>query len=143
MTSLAVQAGPWRFLAVMNEAACPRTCAAIRAALPFDGQVIHTRWSGEAVWSPLGDLDFGVGWEDAVRHPAPGQILLHPGGPGAISETELLIAYGAVSFGCKAGPLAGNPFATILSGLDKLAELGRMTLWEGAQRLTIEAIEEA
>lgn len=141
MTSLAVQAGPFRFLAVLEEARCPRTCAAIREALPFDGRVIHSRWSGEALWSPLGDLDLGVPWEDATSYPTPGQFLLHPGGPGSLSETEILLPYGACRFASKAGQLAGNPFATIVSGLDRLVELGRMALREGAQTLRMELIE--
>ena len=143
MTTLAITAGPFRFLGVLNEAQCPLTCAKVREALPFDGSVIHVRWSGEAVWAPLGDLDFGVPYEDATCHPAPGQFLLFPGGKGKLSETEILLAYGPCSFASKAGPLAGNPFATIVSGLDKLKELGPMTLWKGAQTLKIELAEGA
>ncbi|MAS41642.1 MAG: cyclophilin-like superfamily protein [Rhodobacteraceae bacterium] len=143
MTSLAITAGPFRFLGVLNELQCPRTCAAVCAALPFDGSVIHVRWSGEAVWAPLGDLDFGVPYEDPTSYPAPGQFLLFPGGEGRISETEILLAYGPCRFASKAGQLAGNPFATIVSGLDKLAELGPMTLQKGAQSLKMELIEDA
>ncbi len=142
MTSLAIHAGPFRFLAVLEEARCPRTCTVIREALPFDGRIIHSRWSGEALWSPLGDLDLGVPWEDATSHPAPGQFLLYPGGPGSLSETEILLPYGPCRFASKAGQLAGNHFASIVSGLDRLAELGRMTLWEGAQGLRMELIED-
>mgnify|MGYP000508457559 FL=1 len=93
-------------------------------------KIIHVRWSGEAVWIPLGDLQFGVGYEDATSYPAPGQIILFPGG---ISETEILIAYGPTCFASKAGQLAGNHFLTIEDNLDMLAELGRGTLWSGAK----------
>ena len=75
-------------------------------------KIIHVRWSGEAVWIPLGDLQFGIGYEDATSYPAPGQIILFPGG---ISETEILIAYGPTCFASKAGQLAGNHFLTIIS----------------------------
>ena len=34
---------------------------------------------------------------------------------------------------CKAGPLCGNHFLTIVEGLENVRPLGRMTLWEGAQ----------
>jgi len=67
--------------------------------------------------------------------PAPGQIVLYPGG---ISETEILLAYGGVHFACKMGQLAGNHFITIASGLDDLAKLGKMTLWQGAQKIRFE-----
>jgi hypothetical protein len=114
----------------------PQTCAAFTARLPFEGKVVHVRWSGEAVWIPLGDLDFGVGYENHTSYPAPGQILLYPGG---ISETEILLAYGGVHFASKMGQLAGNHFITLTSGLDLLPEIGRRVLWQGAQDIRFEA----
>ena len=85
---------------------------------------------GAEVWIPLGDLDFGVGYENHTTYPAPGQILLYPGG---ISETEILLAYGGVNFASRMGQLAGNHFITLTSGLDRLPEIGRRALWDGAQ----------
>ncbi len=130
MDTLTVTAGPFNFAARFERALAPRTVAAFRARMPFESRVVHVRWSGEAVWIPLGDLQFGVGYEDATSHPAPGQIILYPGG---VSETEILLAYGGVRFASKAGQLAGNPFITLTSDLDKLPALGRLCLWEGAQ----------
>lgn len=127
---LTVTAGPLTFDARFEETAAPQTVAAFRKAMPFESKVVHVRWSGEGVWMPLGDLDFGVGYENHTSYPAPGQIILYPGG---ISETEILLAYGGVHFACKMGQLAGNHFITLTSNLDKLAELGRLCLWEGAQ----------
>lgn len=106
--------------------------------MPFEGKIVHVRWSGEGVWIPLGDLDFGVGYENHTSHPAPGHIILYPGG---ISETEILLAYGGVDFSSKMGQLAGNHFITVTSNLDKLPELGRLTLWEGAQSIRFETAE--
>ena len=97
---------------------------------PYRGSLIHARWSGEACWIPLGDLDLGLGYENATSYPAPGQFLLHPGGT---SETEILLAYGGVRFASKVGQLAGNHFLTIVEGGEQLPELGRSTLWQGAQ----------
>jgi hypothetical protein len=71
-----------------------------RAWLPYQERLIHVRWSGEACWIPLGDLDLGVGYENATSYPAPGQLLLYPGG---VSETEILLAYGSVRFASKVG----------------------------------------
>src|SRR5688500_9798097 len=42
-----ITAGPFRFLARLEEEAAPRTCAAFREMLPFASRVIHARWSGE------------------------------------------------------------------------------------------------
>jgi len=130
MTQLTITAGPFTFDSKLEEALAPKTCAAFLARLPFRSQVVHVRWSGEAVWMPLGDMDFAVGYENHTSYPAPGQIILYPGG---ISETEILLAYGGVHFASKMGQLAGNHFITITSGQDHLAALGKMILWQGAQ----------
>ena len=135
MTDLKITAGPFTFAAKLEEALAPQTCASFLARLPFESQVVHVRWSGEGVWIPLGDMDFSVGYENHTSYPAPGQIILYPGG---ISETEILLAYGGVRFACKMGQLAGNHFITITSGQENLAALGKMTLWQGAQRIVFE-----
>nr|WP_273033192.1 DUF3830 family protein [Pseudaminobacter soli] len=124
------------FTARLETDKAPHTCAAFAARLPFASKVVHVRWSGEGVWIPLGDLDFGVGYENHTSYPAPGQILLYPGG---ISETEILLAYGGVHFASKMGQLAGNHFITLTSGLDLLPEIGRRALWQGAQDIKFEA----
>jgi hypothetical protein len=110
--------------------AAPLTCARFESMLPYRERLIHVRWSGEACWIPLGGLDLGVGYESATSYPAPGQLLFHSGG---ISETEILLAHGSVRFASKVGQLAGNHFLTIVEGAEHLTELGRLTLWQGAQ----------
>jgi len=136
MSKLKITIADTRFDARLETETAPKTCAAFARCMPFSGQTIHVRWSGEGLWIPLGDRDFGVGYENHTSFPAPGQIVLYPGG---ISETEILIAYGGIRFASKMGQLAGNHFITITSGLDALAEIGRKTLWEGAQTLRIES----
>lgn len=136
MEKLRVTAGPFTFDARFEEEKAPKTVAAFRKAMPFESKIVHVRWSGEAVWIPLGERDFGVGYENHTSYPAPGQMILYPGG---ISETEILLAYGGVHFASKLGQLAGNHFITLTSGLDRLHELGTTTLWKGAQAIRIEA----
>ena len=130
MDHITITAGPFTFRARFEDAAAPKTCARFRELLPYRERIIHVRWSGEACWIPLGELDLGLGFENATAYPAPGQILLYPGG---FSETEILLAYGSVQFASKMGVLAGNHFLTVVEGGEKLPELGRMCLWEGAQ----------
>src|SRR6185295_4337432 len=137
MRTLRITAGPYTFKARWEEQRAPLTCAAFRSRLPFRQKLIHARWSGEACWIPLGELKLGVGLENALEQPAPGEILLYPGG---ISETEILVPYGTARFACKDGPLSGTPFLTIVEGLDRLADLGRRILWEGAQDIVFEEI---
>jgi hypothetical protein len=132
---LRIKAGPYEFDARMEEEAAPKTCAKFASLLPYRGQIIHVRWSGEGCWIPLGDLDLGLGYENHTSHPAPGDIILYPGG---ISETEILLAYGAVCFASKVGQLAGNHFLTIVGGCENLTALGKLTLWKGAQDIVFE-----
>ncbi|MFV0296737.1 MAG: DUF3830 family protein [Hyphomicrobiaceae bacterium] len=135
MSQVVVRAGGFTFHGVLEEQLAPQSCAAFKAHMPFSGKIVHVRWSGEGVWMPLGDLDFGVGFENNTCYPSPGQIILYPGG---VSETEILLAYGYVNFASKAGQLSGNHFITLNAGLENLAVVGRMTLWDGAQDISIE-----
>jgi hypothetical protein len=130
MAKIRITAGPFVFAARLEAERAPRTIDVFRGLLPYRQRIIHVRWSGEACWIPLGDLDLGLTPENHTSYPAPGDVLLYPGG---ISETEILLAYGAVSFASKVGPLAGNHFLTIVEGREQLAALGRLVLWEGAQ----------
>ncbi len=132
MDLITVEAGPFTFRARFEDDAAPKTAARFRALLPYRERIIHVRWSGEACWIPLGDLDLGLGYENHTSFPAPGQFLLYPGG---ISETEILLGYGSVRFASKVGKLAGNHFLTVVSGQENLAALGKMTLWDGAQEI--------
>src|SRR2546430_13427401 len=52
------------------------------------------------------------------------------------SETEILFPYGWTLFASKAGQLAGNHFATIFEGNERLNELGELVLRQGAQEIT-------
>lgn len=132
MRHLAIDVGPFHFVARLEEQAAPRTCAAFLALLPFTNQVIHSRWSGEAVWVPLGDFDTGLEFENHTSHPSRGDVLLYPAG---LSETEILFAYGSSCFASKMGQLAGNHFLTVVEGTEQLMDMGRTVLWKGAQTI--------
>jgi hypothetical protein len=132
---LVITVGPLGFRARLERTAAPRTCEALLRLLPLDGKLLQARWSGEAAWVPLGDLDVGVGHENHNTYPAAGELLLYPGG---MSETEILFPYGATSFASRVGPLAGNHFATIEDDRELLAEVGRLVVWEGAQDFRVE-----
>ena len=129
MTRIAIRAGGCDFVAVTHPDA-PKTVAAFLGLLPYRQTLIHVRWSGEGCWIPLGALQLGVGFENHTSHPSVGDLLFYPGG---YSETEIILAYGACSFSSKMGQLAGNHFLTIVEGRERLCELGRRVLWEGAQ----------
>ncbi len=136
MSKIHVTAGPFSFDGRLEVESAPNTCAAFTKHLPFKSQIVHVRWSGEGVWVPLGDVTFGDDLENNTCYPAPGQFIYYPGG---ISETEILLAYGGLSFASKAGQLSGSHFITLTSELDNLQALGRKVLWEGAQDILITA----
>jgi hypothetical protein len=113
----------------------PNTVAAFLKLLPYRQKFIHVRWSGEGVWVPMGDFSTGLAYENHTSHPSVGDVLFYPGG---ISETEIIMAYGACSFSSKMGQLAGNHFLTVVEGKERLRELGVKVLWEGAQEVSFE-----
>ncbi len=131
---LEISAGRFQFHARLEEEKAPQTVAALRRMLPLEDRLVQARWSGESAWIPFGDLDVGIGPENANSYPAAGELLLYPGG---LSETEILFPYGATCFASKMGQLAGNHFATIVEGNENLAELGRLVLYEGAQDIRL------
>lgn len=135
MQMLRITAGKYTFRARLEEELAPQTCAAIRKWLPIRSKLVHCRWSGESTWVPMGEKRLGVDYENHTSYPAPGHLLVYPGG---ISEMEILFPYGSTQFASKVGQLAGNHFATVVEGNEHLAEVGRLTLWEGAQDFTIE-----
>ena len=81
---LDIAAGGFEFVARLEEEAAPKTVAAFRRLLPLESRIIHVRWSGEGGWIPFGDLDLGLGPENATSYPNPGEIVFYPGG---VSET--------------------------------------------------------
>jgi hypothetical protein len=124
-----------RFAARLETERAPKSSASFRAMLPLKTKIIQARWSGEACWIPFGDLVLDLGYENHTSYPAPGHLLLYPGG---LSETEILFPYGSTMFASKAGQLAGNHFATIVEGNEQLTGLGHKVLWEGAQDISFE-----
>jgi hypothetical protein len=126
----------------------PRTVATVESLLPFRGKILQGRWSGESAWIPLDDWraastpgggergrSFDLAYENQTSYPAPGELLLYCFG---LTVNELLLPYGPTVFESRVGKLAGNHFATVTSGRERLRELGRLVLWEGAQDVLIE-----
>jgi Protein of unknown function (DUF3830) len=137
MHKIQVVVGQFRFVGRLETERAPVTCKVFTNLLPYRQKMIHARWSGEACWVPLGSANFSLPFENLTSHPAPGQFLFYPGG---FSETEILLAYGAVTFASKLGQLAGNHFLTLIEGLEMLPELGKKTLWEGAQDVVFSSL---
>ena len=139
MADLTIRVGEQTFTARW-EADAPKTREALRPWLPIRSRLIHCKWSGESTWIPFGNERPKVGFENHTSHPAPGDLLIYT---GDTSECEILFPYGACSFSSRVGPLAGNHFATLVPDegwLERLREVGRRVLWEGAQDIEISEI---
>jgi hypothetical protein len=134
MKPVVITVGALTFSARFEEEKAPATCAAFAALLPFEADLIQARWSGEAAWAPLGDFQLGVPVENATSHPSRGDLLFYQ---AAASESELLFPYGSTCFASRVGQLAGTHILTLTSGHELLPALGRLVLWEGAQRIRI------
>jgi len=112
--------------------------------LPIESRLIHCRWTGESTWIPFGDFRPGLEYENHTSHPAPGQLAIYPGG---ISECEIFFPYGGCTTASKVGQLAANVFASVApegpddDWADRLREVGRRCLWEGAQPIRISEVE--
>ncbi len=128
---ITISVAGFELTARLEEDGSPRTVAFFRTMLPYESKLIQARWSGQAAWIPMGSYDVGdLGAEDPTSYPAPGELLLYPGG---LSEVEILFPYGDTCFASKAGQLAGNHFASVVDGLEHLSAIGELVLWEGAQ----------
>jgi hypothetical protein len=133
-SKIKIEIGDYLFVARLLEEEAPETCRAFKEVMPIEGHVIQARWSGEAVWFPMNSYGIEVSQENATSHPSRGDILYYPGGK---SEKEMLIPYGSACFSSKVGQLHGNFFAIIIEGVNKLDEMGKKVLWEGAQNIRI------
>ena len=90
MTKLRITAGPFTFDAQFESAAAPKTCEIFRRLLPYENKIIHVRWSGEAVWIPLGDLDLGLPLENHTSYPAPCHKTMRPSS-GNLSSLDVIV----------------------------------------------------
>jgi hypothetical protein len=136
MGDLKIRVGDLNFTARWDPEA-PRTQEAIRLMLPIERQLIHCRWTGESTWIPFGDFRPGLDWENHTSHPWPGTLAIYPGG---ISECEIFFPYGGCTTSSRVGQLAANVFCQLVPDdgwMDRLREVGRRCLWEGAQPITI------
>jgi hypothetical protein len=134
---LKITVGELTLTAEMHPEKAPETCRMLTAAMPIKGNLIQARWSGEAAWLQMDPHGVEAPQENATSYPGPGQLLYYPGG---VSEKEMLFPYGSACFASKFGLLPGNHFATITQG--DLEKLGLNVLWEGAQEITVEVMDE-
>lgn len=138
MSSIKIEfSGGGVFRARLLEAEAPKTCATIKARLPFEYQFYHSIVSGQALVCLPPDLT--VERENQyVAGISPGALSFLVADEPVLVPDEIYIAYGIfISRGLTVDmkqPV--NVFAQIDDGLDELAVCCRRVLMEGAEIIT-------
>jgi hypothetical protein len=138
MRQIRVTIGHLVLTGTLEEERAPLTCAAFIALLPLRAKLLQARWSGQSAYVPLEDLHIRLDAENAMHRPSPGQVVFYPAGQ---SPAEILMPYGVTAFAAVCGPLSGNHFLTITDG-DGLREMARRVVWEGAQDITFDTMQD-
>ena len=91
--------------------------------LPLESKIIQARWSGQSDWIRCGELDVGIGPENATSYPPPGELALYPGGDQR--DGAALPVRPVLSLRAKAGQLCREPLRDDRRGQ-------RATAWSSA-----------
>ena len=143
MKHIKITSGKYEFIARLEEEKSPESCKWLLSMLPWTDQMIHVSWSGNACFFRLQERAFSVPFEDPIRIPSKGEVILYPGNiPSLQMGGELYLAWGPNAIACGNGNLMGNHVLTIEEGLDQLAEYGNEVHIGGGQTTTLTLIEE-
>ena len=122
MERIRIKAGKFDFVARFESERAPKTCAKFRTHAAVQGAHHPCALERRRLLDSARRPRPRAAYENHTSYPAPGEIILYPGG---ISETEILVAYGGVHFASKVGQLAGNHFLTIVEGREQCARSAR------------------
>ncbi len=117
----------------------PRTCAAVWAALPLDGDAVHAKYARNEVYTllpPFAAREPGL--ENPTVTPIPGDVVYFSFSPGMLDRdfradrgvegmpgvVDLAIFYGRnnLLLNGDVGWVPGNVYATVVDGLERMAE---------------------
>jgi hypothetical protein len=126
-----------RFTAVLLEDEAPKTCAIIKARLPFTYRFHQSIVSGQALVTLPPDLTVPRENQRVAGIPPGGLSFLVRDEPVLVPD-EIYIAYGIfISRGLTVDAKQPvNVFGQIEGGLDELRAVGRRVLMEGAEQVT-------
>lgn len=134
-------------IAELLDADAPRTCDAIWAALPFEGELLHAMWSGPETYLPIAS-GIRIAPEHQTTHPLPGEIGFYAlaggvlvGWPRDMAELAFFYDRGAKP-SMPNGPVSMNVFARIVDNFEGFRSLCRRMQKEGAKLLRVERDEE-
>jgi hypothetical protein len=153
MKHIKMASSKFTFIARLEEKKSPQTCKWFLNLLPFTGDMIQVLWSGFACFIlldsssqyeglPATDVDHTVPFENPIRIPSKGEIIMYPGNMPHLQEGgEIFMAWGPCKITCQNGNLMGNHFLTIVEGNENLEEFGITVLTKGAQTMCFELIK--
>ncbi len=143
MKHIKITSGEYEFIARLEEEKSPESCKWLLSMLPWTDSMVHVSWSGHACFFRLQDRAHGIPYENPLRFPSKGEVLLYPGNiPNLQMGGELYFAWGPNAFACDNGNLSGNLVMTIEQGLDRLAEFGEKVHFDGKQKTVLTLLEE-
>jgi hypothetical protein len=139
MKTLALNSGEFAFTARLEEKKSPQTCNWLLGLLPWTVEMRHVSWSGNACFAALGDFAYSVPFEDPIRIPSRGEIIVYPGNlPHLQMSGEFFLSWGPCSIATQNGNLMGNHVLTITEGLDRVEAFGKAVHFGGVRKLHIE-----
>jgi hypothetical protein len=127
---------------VLLEKEAPKTCAAIIAALPQEGEAFHAMYSGSANSFAL-DRDLGIGPENSTTRVLPGDVAFKRfeggelwGFPDDLCEILWYYDRDAVP-SMPDGPVPVNLFGRFVEGFDEFAVACKAMRRTGIKRLRV------
>ncbi len=148
-------------VARLLEAEAPRTCAAVWDALPQGGDAFHAKYARNEVYTMVPRFSPDpVGPENTTVTPIPGDVMYFDFAAGVLDRgfrqqigvdelpgaIDLAIFYGRnnLLLNADVGWVVGNVWATIVDGLDEMADACNDVWLAGAvgERLTYERLDD-
>ena len=123
------------------EEEAPLTCAAFKSILPYEGTVVHLKWSGDGFQTHAPSLEnmvheHGLGMENFTVFGSRGDILFW------VRDRGLFFCYGYMHSKGNTGEEPGNLFAYVKpEGHPVLHEMGRRVFNEGRKTLKIRLLD--
>ena len=131
---LQVKIGDSVFEATFLEKLAPVTCATILKHLPYEGEGLPVRWSGEAIY---------VNWNMGEKLAKENETIYGSAGDIAwqvVDNDEFFVANGPAQYRWKSGPLLSNLFARITDNLEELDRVCNEIRQKGAKKVSLKAI---
>ncbi|MDR1518944.1 MAG: DUF3830 family protein [Planctomycetota bacterium] len=139
MKTVTLASGEFAFTARLEEEKSPQSCNWLLELLPWTAEMRHVSWSGNACFAQLGDLAHSVPFENPIRIPSRGEIIVYPGNiPHLQMGGEFFLSWGPCSIAAQNGNLMGNHVLTITEGLDRVEAFGRAVHLGGVRELRVE-----